>query len=308
MIHRIAGRWAEKFNNIFPVLDRATGGRLDALRNAIQSYNENRAGEAAASIAYYALFSLFPLLLFLIAGLSFILERETAKQQLLQYIRLILPVSQSFITTNIEWILRNRPTFGLVALVTFLWSGSGVFTTLAININRAWSEAHVRSFLHARLVALAMVGVLVMLLFISLFTSAIINLIAQFRLPIGGSFSLYNSPLFQILSNLLPLLARLFMFWGLYLWVPTTPVPWRAAFWGALSASLLWELIINLFTWYVSSGLVRYETFYGPLGTLIVLMLWIYLASSIALFGAHLTACLTKSKPGRIPLREVPFS
>jgi uncharacterized BrkB/YihY/UPF0761 family membrane protein len=54
--------------------------------------------------------------------------------------------------------------------------------------------------------------------------------------------------------------------------------------------------ITSLFTWYISSGLIRYETIYGPLGTLIILMLWLYLASSDRPVQAHLTACLTKSR------------
>jgi len=121
----------------FTRLDRLSGGRLAVLQNAFQSYADSRAGEAAASIAYYALFSLFPLLLLLLAGLTVIVERDSARRQLLAYIDILLPVSQSVIITYLDKVLQEAPTFGLIALVGLLWSSTGAFSTLAVNINRA---------------------------------------------------------------------------------------------------------------------------------------------------------------------------
>lgn len=296
MLGQVRLRATETFKGVFKKIDRASGGRLSVLQNAFQSYIDNRAGEGAASIAYYTLFSLFPLLLLMLAGLTIIVERESARRQLLAYIDIILPVSQTVITTYLDKVLQNAPTFGLVALVGLLWSSTGAFTSLAVNINRAWSEAHVRNFLEARLVGVGMLGVLAGLLFLSLLVTTGLDLLAHFRLPIRNSLLIYESLLFIILADLLPFLARLLMFFGIYLWVPKTPVPWRAAFWGALVVTLLWELITRLFTLYLSSPYARFETVYGSLGTLVVLMLWIYMASSIVLFGAHLTACITKTK------------
>jgi membrane protein len=306
MSSRFTDAWAQKLKSIFGILDRASGGRLEVLRNAFESYNQCRAGEAAASIAYYALFSLFPLLILLISGLSLILEEDSARRQLLTYIEIILPVSQAFIRVSLDRILENSPTFGLVALAGLIWSSSGVFTTLAININRAWSESNVRNFFHARLVAIAMVAGLVGLLFLSLLISTALELLARFRLPIGGEILFYESLLFTLLSNLVPFLARLLMFFGLYLWVPAPRVRFRAAFWGGLFATVLWEIITRGFTLYLASPFARFETLYGSLGTLVILMLWIYLGSSIVLFGAHLTACLTKTlEQRRVPQTAV---
>lgn len=291
---------ADRFHAVFERLDRASGGRLAVLRSAYQSYSQARASEAAASIAYYALFSLFPLLLFLLAGLTYVLEQDTARRQLLAYIDILLPVSQSIIIAYLDRVLEQSPSVGLIALAGLLWSASGVFNTLALNINRAWSEGNVRTFLQARLVAIVMVAVLVGLLFLSLLVSAGLDLLARFQLPIGNSLLVYESLLFVALANLLPFLSRLAMLWGMFRWVPTTAVPARAAFAGALVSTLLWELITRAFVLYLGSPLARFESIYGSLGTLIILMLWIYLAGSIVLFGAHLTACMTKSSPSNL--------
>jgi uncharacterized BrkB/YihY/UPF0761 family membrane protein len=163
-----------------------------------------------------------------LAGLTVIVERDSAMSQLLAYIDIILPVSQTVISTYLDKVLQETPTFGLIALVGLLWSSTGAFSTLAVNINRAWSEGQVRNFLAARLVGIMMIGVLVGLLFLSLVVTTGLDLLARFRLPIGSSLLFYESLLFIVLADLLPFLARLLMFWGLYLWVPTTPVAWRS--------------------------------------------------------------------------------
>ena len=102
---RLLQAGSARLHAVFLRLDRASGGRLALLQSALNSYHEARAGEAAASIAYYSLFSLFPLLLFLLAGLTYILERDTAQRQLLAYIDILLPVSQSLVFSYLDRIL-----------------------------------------------------------------------------------------------------------------------------------------------------------------------------------------------------------
>ena len=61
----------------------------------------------------------------------------------------------------------------------------------------------------------------------------------------------------------------------------------------ALVAASAWEVTKSAFGWFLSSGLVRHQLVYGSLGTVVALMLWIYLSSLITLFGAHLSAAIT---------------
>jgi len=284
----------DQIESIYQRANSLTGGTLAILRRAGKRFNKTRAPEAAASIAYYALFSLFPFLLFLIAGSSFILKQDVVQAQVLNYIQSIIPVSQNVIIKNIQRVLEERSTFGVIALVSLLWSGTGVFNTLAVNINRAWKGSQTRNFLESRLIALGMVGVLVGLLVLSQILTTLLDLLPQIRVPIFGTVTLYETLPWIIFSNLLPLLFRLVMLWALYLWVPDLPVQPRAAFWGALVATLGWEVVTAGFTWYLGSGFARYELIYGSLGTIVILMFWIYLSSWIILFGAHLAASIAQ--------------
>jgi membrane protein len=70
--------------------------------------------------------------------------------------------------------------------------------------------------------------------------------------------------------------------------VPARPVPWRAALLGSGMATLLLEGTKNAFFWYVRE-IANFNAIYGPLSSVILLLVWIYLSAVLVLFGASLT-------------------
>jgi membrane protein len=244
-------------------------------------------------MAYYAMFSLFPLLLALIAGATFVLklERASVRAQALELIGEAIPVSSELIERNLSQVLEARGTIGLIGVAGALWAGSGVFTILSTHINQAWPESKPRGFIQKRLVAFGMVGTLGTLLVLSVVGSTVLNLLPEFQLPVFDR-SVYETFLWQVLSKAVPWLLIWLLFAGLYRWVPNVDVSWRTALWSGIVAALFWELAAAGFAFYVRSGLARYEVVYGSLGTVVALMFWVYLGSWIAIFGAHLGAAL----------------
>jgi membrane protein len=286
--------FADKVKAIYRRANDLSGGSLDILRETFQRFNDARASEAAAGMAYYALFSLFPLLLALVAAGSFFLESERAYREVVDLVTQAIPVSRGLIERNIRRVLELRGTVGIVGLIGLLWSATGVFTILANHINRAWPEAETRNFLEKRLVALGMVGVLAGLLVLSLFSTAVLNLLPRLQVPLWGGVSIYETSLWAIVSKLVPGLFISLMFLSLYRWVPNTEVKWSGAVWAALVAAFAWEAVASAVTWYLSSGLARYELVYGSLGAVVALMFWIYISSLITLFGAYLSAAINR--------------
>jgi membrane protein len=281
-----------RFGRFFRRFSEQTGSVLAIARQTIQSFGQARASGAAASVAYYALFSLFPLLLALVAAGSLVLEDELAAQEAIDLVSNAIPVSQELIRQNIRQVLQSRGTFGAVGLLGLVWSATGVFTNLARNINRAWSETEQRGFFGGRLVALAMVGILAVLLILSVALTTVINLLPQANLNWLNDVPIYETALWPIVTGLLPLLLSFGLFSALYRWVPNTTVPWRAALWGAGVATLLWEIAKRGFLWYLNAGLARYSLVYGSLGTVVALMFWLYLSALITFLGAHLAAAV----------------
>ena len=279
---------------VYRKASRLSGGVLDIVKQTIQRFGEARGSEAAASMAYYALFSLFPLMLALVAGGSYLLDRQQVFQQVVEMVSNAFPISQNLIEENLRQVLEMRGAVGIIGLVVALWSASGVFTILTRNVNRAWTEAPPRGLLQSRLVALGMVGTLAILLVLSLLLSTGLNVLSRLRVPLLELESLYDTPLWTALSDLVPWFLIFLLFLALYRWVPSVEVKWSAAFWAALVAALVWEVVANAFAWYVGSGLAPYRIVYGSLGTVVALLFWIYLSGWIIIFGAHLSAAVAR--------------
>jgi membrane protein len=283
-----------KLEVLYDLVNRLTGGILGIVCDAFQHFGNASAAEAAASITFYAFFSLFPFLLALIVGGSFVLESEQVQEWVFEVIARTLPIAERLIERNIQGVLARRGAVGLIALVSLVWSASSVLTILARNINRAWPRAEIRSFVENRLMALGMVAGLVVLLVISSVSNTVFNVLARFSVPLGGGVVMNETPWWTTLLSAIPRTFVFFALLGLYRWVPNAKVKWSDAFWGALVATPVGEIATNIFSWYISTGIIKYELVYGSLGTVVALMLWIYIGILIILFGAHLAAAVTR--------------
>jgi len=279
-------------------LDRLPGLIIRIVRDTFRSMAHARASEAAASIAYYGLFSLFPLVIIMIVIGSFFLQRSLVQQEILDWVKTTIPVSETLITENLQQVLDRRGTFSFIALASLLWSASGVFTTLVIHVNRAWPEAHSRGYVKNRVMAFSLVAGLVSALVLLLLITTLMRLILSLSIPFIGQMEYADSLVWKTTTRTLPFLSSFLAAWVIYHWVPNLAVNRIAAFAGALTTTILWRLLSNLFTWYLSSSLNSYELVYGSLGTIVALMVWAYLTSWITLFGAHLTSTVSRRLHG----------
>lgn len=270
-------------------INQLSGDRLNILRNALRTFTEKHAAQASAGLAYYALFSIFPLLLVFVAGGSYFLDRSQVFNAVTQFVQQALPISQQAINENLHNILAERGTAGVLSILTLLWSASGMFTNLAYNINLAFSRAARRSFLQSRLIGLWMIAGLILLILFSLILSWVTQRLPLMDIAHASSWTLV---VLRLLSGFGSWLMIFLVFFTLYHWIPTLQVRWRATFWGALIASLAWKAVTAGFTWYLSTSFQRYELIYGSLGATVAFLFLVYIISLITLFGAHLSAAI----------------
>lgn len=274
--------------------DSFSGGVLTIIQSAFQRFSKERGSEAAASLAYFAFFSIFPMLLvFIIVG-SFFVDRAVVQEQLVNLLSGIVPGVESVIIENINRVLRLRGAVTFIALVSLVWSATSVFNILVKNLNRAFPRASVPSFLKSRFMGFLMFLGLGLLMLLSIASSTLSGLIPVINIPLDGR-ALHETFVWQIGAFLVPVVINLLMFWALYYWVPRTNVSRKASFIGGLIAGVAWELLNNIFTWYLSSGLSRYRLVYGSVGSIVALLFWIYMTGLITLLGAHLTAAIQRA-------------
>jgi len=307
---RLRRKTGERARYLFLRADGFSRGALGISIQALRSFNDARASEAAAAIAYYALFSLFPLLIILVVASSSLLQNQDVQDLALDVVGEVLPpgevlaresterilelgrlpTAQEILKENVQQVMKLRVPVGIVAAFGLLWASTSVFTALALNIDRAWRKAARRNYLKWRLLGLAMAGgLMVGLLVASLFLAGLFGLLS--RIP-GGSATIYEAWFLKPLSDLVPVLLIFLISFVLYLWAPNTEVRWSEACWGALVATSGWTVSKMAFSWYLEIWLARHQLVYGSLGTVVALMLWVYMSGMIILYGAHLSAAI----------------
>ncbi|MCD4671155.1 MAG: YihY/virulence factor BrkB family protein, partial [Anaerolineaceae bacterium] len=275
-ITRVRLTTVRRVRTIFKIIDQA-----------LRSYNRSSALEATAGLAYYSIFSIFPMALLLVVAGSSWFREEMARQQAIQFVTDLFPISPALTEQLIQNMLDRRGAMTIFSSVGLLWAASGYFNLLVRNINRAWTGIRTRHFVRTRLEALLIVVALGMLFLLSMLAMSAFELLGKFQMPFWQEL-FYQGPLRKILSLSVPLLLRMGMIWGLYFWIPKTAVNRKAAFWSALIVTVAWRTITFVITWYFSSGLTNYDVVYGSLSTTIVSMFWLYLSNYTLLMGAHL--------------------
>jgi membrane protein len=259
-------------------------------RGAFTSFEREGAARGAAGMAYYTLFSFFPLLIVLVTIVSYFVDSTEASQRVTQLVISAIPVSQNFVEVNIQRLLTVRNSVGLLSLIFFVWSGSNAFSMMVHHITSAWPEGERRPFFQKRLFGLAMVVILIVALFLLMLSSTVLNLLVRYKDAIPGLDLVFNSQVWDLGAKAIHWLVPFLFFYSLYRIIPMGRVPIKAAGYSAVGITIAWRIASMSFQWYLSSGFARYEVIFGSLSAVVAILLWIYISSMILFFGAHLCA------------------
>ena len=272
-------------------LDRRLGGRLNLLVRTALAYGQDDGPLAARSIAYYAVFAVFPAVLALLVVASAVLGSEEAQDSVMALVEQYAPMALDVVSANIEQLLAMSGTVGLIALVGLIWSASGVASALFQSVNRAWGVQRRTLVLSGRLYSLAMIFVVGVFLLLALSIDPIVSLARSWQPGVGWQPSAqpYTNPVVSWLTAVAPALFSVCAFILLYRTMPRARVGWRDVWLGGLVAGLVWEVGKQIFTWYVSN-VADYDAIYGSVEAIIAFLLWCYLSGQILLLGAEFTA------------------
>jgi membrane protein len=241
----------------------------------------------AAGIAYYAIFSLFPLLLGCLALIGMVLNSESQQQAFLNFVSQNLPGASGFVTRNVEGIVRFRGTLGVVSIIGLIWSASAVFGAITHAVNRAWDVHEDRPFYVAKPRQLGMALAVLVLFAISTSITSAIQLIANADLGIPGQGFIQELGLTKWALRVLSWFISFGIFLLIYRFVPNRKTYWRYVWLGAVIAATIFEVGKGLFVWYLGQ-FTNYNQIYGSLASAIILLLWLYLSSLILIFGAEI--------------------
>jgi membrane protein len=284
-----------KASEIYTRADHRTRGVLEIIRQAFLRFSRVQGPEAAAAIAFYTIFSIFPLLLLLISAAGFLLKGHEAVQLVLNFVEQVLPAIPAGLEDTLRQIVARRDVTGIIGLIGLVWSASAMFTTLARNVNRAWPDARRNNPLRAQLIAFGLIAVLIAIMIVWVLWSALLGLLASQNFPILERYIPAYQLVFNPLAQIFPWIASFLLFYVIYRWLPNTAVRRSEAFWGALLACAACGILTGVFSWYLRSGIANYDLLYGSLGTSIALLTWVFMGAMIILFGAHLSASIARA-------------
>ncbi len=289
MVTDVAQLWQQGIRRAHQ-FDERMHGWLGMLVGAAQQALKPDSALTAAAIAYFAIFSLFPLALLSIGIASFSLGPLMDQQVVVQRLEFIAPALGQLLGKNLDEIVRARGPVTVVALGSLIWSASSMFFVLTGTLTKVWGIERSRPVWKRRglaiLFVLAFIGPI---LFLASFADSLItNLLT--RLP---------GPIIQIVGGAglgLAILLNVTLFMVLYLMLPHAASSWREILPGAIVAGLLWELAKRAFLFFISTYISISNLVYGSVAAIIAILTWAYLSSLILLFGAYLSVSYVQKR------------
>ena len=278
----MAQLWQQTIRSAHRLNERTHGG-LGILVDATRETLKPDSAITTAAIAYFALFSLFPLALLSISIASFYFGPMMDQQLIIQKLEFIAPALGQLLGKNIGEIIRARGPVSAIAFVGLIWSASTIFYTLTQTLNGIWGHKRRHPVWKRRglaiLFVLAFVGPA---LFLASFAG---SLIANLRTWLPDQII----PLGNGISFVLAILLDVALFMLLYIMLPHGASTWREILPGAMGGGLLWELAKKAFLFFVSSYISVSNLVYGSVAAIIAFLVWAYLSGLIFLFGAFLS-------------------
>jgi membrane protein len=239
----------------------------------------------AGSMAYFAVLSLFQLLVLGVVIGSFFLGEGEARDFAVTQVAAATPLDADTVGVIIDTAIESRGTLTILSLGFLLWGALGIFSAISGGIGRVFEATAPRPFVVDKLVGLLLMALTGILAAASLVIGIVTGILQEATAEVTGSEA-GGGFLVWIIGLVAPMVLIFIAFWVIYRVVPNRPVTWREVLPGALVAAGLWTLLRFGFTWYATS-VADYESTFGPFATAITLLVFLYFAGVIVLLGAE---------------------
>jgi membrane protein len=258
---------------------------------ALTAWVQHRDDSKGAALAFYALFSLTPILVLAIAFAGHFFGDAAASGEIVAQVRgLIGPNGASAIQALL--VATHLPATGkpatIAASILLVLGATSVFVELKNSLDEMWGSdgprlSIFRVLVRTRLLSFALVLVLALLLLASLTVAAALEILVRFADTSPGS----SVALLATTASLVSFAAMAALFAVIYKTLPEAPLSWLDAWIGAAFTAGLFSLGKYAIGMYLGNSTVT--SHFGAAGSVIALLLWVYYSAQIFLFGAEFT-------------------
>jgi membrane protein len=263
-----------------------------AFKMAGLGFIEDNAFTLSASLSYYTVFALGPLLVMIISLAGIFFGKEAVQGKIYMQLNGLVGNDAAM---QIQDIIRNIQTSDLgtagaiIGGIILFIGATGVFTEMQGSINFIWSvKAKPKKgwlkYLTNRLLSFSLIVGLSFILLVSLVINAILNLISDKLIKLLPD---YTVQVFQGINSIIILLVISGLFAIIFKVLPDAVISWKDAMVGAIFTALLFLLGKFLINYYI--GTANLGVTYGTAASIIIILIWVYYSSIILYFGAEFT-------------------
>ena len=262
------------------------------MKKTITGFTDDNAMKLSASLSYYTIFSLAPLLILMISLVGFFLGKEAVQGQLFAQINGIIGNKAA---AQIQDMIKNlqlsgqTKTAAIIGGITLLVGVTTVFAEIQDSINTIWrvKAKPKRGWLKVikdRLLSSSLIVGLGFLLLVSFSINGVLNALSNF---LRGYFPDVTVILFNVLNLLISFVVISFLFAIIFKVLPDVKMTWKDVKVGAFFTACLFMLGQYIIGLYIKN--VGTSSAYGAAGSIIVILLWVYYSAAIVYFGAEFT-------------------
>ena len=279
-------------------------------RQALSSWSDDNAGSMGAALAFYALFSMAPLLLLVISLVALVVDAEVARRVIFDQLSGFLGAQGAEAVHGVLLAADQREEGMLAAAVSLAMLVVGATSVLAelqrdLDIIWRYKKPASVGWLHLvrpRLWGFSLVLAIGFLLLISLVLSAAVSVLGSLWasvLPGAG-------PLLRILELAVSFALVTGLFAMIYKLLPSVSIAWKDVWVGAAITSVLFGIGKWLIGLYIAKSAIASP--FGAAGTLIVVIVWIYYSAQIFFLGAEFTRAyaLSRHAPAHASFQAIP--
>jgi len=260
------------------------------LKNSVDDFIDDNAIKLSASLAYYTIFSLPPLLIVIIFLCGIFFGEEAVRGEIFSEINGLVGNSAAL---QIQDMIRNvklshdNTLAAIVGIGALIFGSSGVFSEIQSSINYIWGlkpkpKKGIIKFLKNRLMSFSMIGAVGFLLMVSLAVNAIMDVLNQ---RLMAHFPDITISIFYTLNMVIVYVIICLLFTLIFKSLPDGNVGWKYTIVAAAFTSLFFMLGKFLIGLYL--GKSNIASTYGAAGSLIIILLWVYYSAIILYFGAE---------------------
>ena len=282
------------------------GGYVTLFKRSFASFGTDKCASLAAAIAYYAIFSLFPMALVGISLLGFFVGEASAQEKVVNGLAGVITLGeegeQAFRQT-LSGIHRARGWLGLVGLATALWSASGLFGAIRTALDRVWDVDRPLPMLRAKARDLLLFLGFGGLLGASAASTGVLHAAQERGAAWLGPLTAVADPVFGLVAFVAPLLLTFAAFLFLYERAPHARLTVGDVLPAAVLAALFFEFGKTVLAYYILN-MGNANALAGSLGAAILFLVFVYYAAQVVLLAAELAKHRLLVKEGTLPATD----